>query len=155
MDARSVFLQSQRLSSLMQIEANTSLINAIHADTPCNRFDFLLDDLNRNNIDQESIMAYEISVHWLSVLYDNSNLDYVFKFTAKARPRFIELLIQNDPRTLTIVGYFFVLLKTLDQAVWVPKPTEKEFGYLMKLLPDEWKPRMEWAVNVFQGAAAM
>lgn len=113
-------------------------------------FNFLLDDLDRENEDPETIRAYEESVRRLSIIYDNPNRDYVFKFAAKVGPRFVKLLEQNDPRTLTIVGYFFMLLKIMDQVWWLPRSTGDEFESLMKLLPEEWKPRMQWAAQVFE-----
>jgi hypothetical protein len=59
----------------------------------------------------------------------------------------VELLVQNDPRTLTIVGYWFMLMMTREQVWWMPRATDNEFWALMSLLPDEWKPRMQWAVQ--------
>lgn len=115
------------------------------------RFDFLLEDQDEEETIPERLRMYESSVNWLSVIYDNPNIDYVSKFAAKVGRRFVEILIQNDPRSLTIVGYFFMLPKTIHQASWLPTSNLKEFQTLMKLLPEEWKPGLQWAVGVFEG----
>jgi hypothetical protein len=36
---------------------------------------------------------------------------------------------------------------TREQVWWMPRATDNEFWALMGLLPDEWKPRMQWAVQ--------
>ncbi len=59
----------------------------------------------------------------------------------------VELLVQNDPRALTIVGYWFMLMMAREQVWWMPGATDYEFWALMGLLPDEWKPRMHWAIQ--------
>lgn len=112
-------------------------------------FEFLLEDLDRNVIDSETLLAYVNSVNWLSTLYYNPESQYTFKFTTKVSRKFVQLLEQKDPRTLTIVGYFFMLLKILDQPWWLPRSTSKQFWALMSIIPDEWRPRMAWAVREF------
>lgn len=117
------------------------------------RFNFLLDGLDKDKTDPGTMFAYESSVDWLSITYDNPNLDFVFKFTGKVTPKFVEMLMENDPRTLAILGYFFMLLKTLQQVPWLPLPTEQHFRALMGRLPDEWKPRMQWAIEGFESGS--
>jgi hypothetical protein len=107
----------------------------------------LLEDLDLATTDERTVQAYTQSVQWLSAIYEYPDIDYLFKFAVKVGPRFVELLAQNDPRTLTIVGYWFMLLMTREQVWWTPKVTDNEFWALMSLLPDEWKPRMQWAVQ--------
>jgi len=117
------------------------------------RFEFLLDDLDREGTSFKDLDAYEGSVKWLSLIYDNPDYDYVFKFAAKASQRFVELLMKNDPRALTIVGYWFMLLASRERVWWLPCCTSKDFEDLMRLLPEEWKSRMQWAVEEFENCA--
>lgn len=119
-------------------------------DMTCNTFDFLLEDLDILTTDPETLEAYESNVKRLGIMYAQPEQDYIFKFAAKVGPRFVKLLEQHDPRTLTIVGYFFMLLKITEQIWWLPKSTVAEFRALMRLLPEEWKPRMEWAAREFE-----
>ncbi|KUJ16876.1 uncharacterized protein LY89DRAFT_645879 [Mollisia scopiformis] len=136
---------------LVEVEEGARLTAQCLADTSYTKFDFLLEDLDRDGITLETLSAYENNVKWLSILHDNPGVDYIFKFTTRVGPRFVEMLEQGDPRTLTIVGYFFVLLKIRKPVWWLPQPKRKEFLILMDLLPNEWKPRMKWAVKVFEG----
>ncbi|PVH71497.1 hypothetical protein DL98DRAFT_615367 [Cadophora sp. DSE1049] len=116
-------------------------------------FDFLLDGLDYETTDVETVAAYEKNVKRLSIIYDHPKRDYVFKFAAKVGPRFVQLLDQKDPRAMTIVGYFFMLLKTVEEVWWLPRPSGEEFWTLVKLLPVAWRPRMWWAVKEFAAAA--
>ncbi|PVH71323.1 hypothetical protein DL98DRAFT_106782 [Cadophora sp. DSE1049] len=117
------------------------------------RFDFLLEDLDRETTDAKSLFAYDRGAKYLWFSYDAPDFDYVLKFSAKIGPEFVELIVNNDPRALTIVGYFFMLMKTTDIVDWLPRPTKKEFNVLMSKLPEEWKPRMAWAVREFENCS--
>lgn len=75
----------------------------------------------------------------------------MFKFAPKSPPAFVRMLERDDPRTLTIVGYWFMLLRCLEREWWVPVPTKGQFEVLMGKLPEEgeWRGRMRWAVESF------
>lgn len=92
-------------------------------------------------------------MQWLSRIYENPRLDYVFKLASKSTPAFVRMLERDDPRTLTIVGYWFMLLKVVESEWWVPVPSKEQFEVLMGKLPvnGEWRSRMVWAVNIFKG----
>jgi hypothetical protein len=113
-------------------------------------FQFLLDGLDEEGLDEETRFAYESSVDWLSKVYSSPKMRHIFKFTAISTPRFAQLLEQKDPRTLTIVGYFFLLLRRLDGVWWLQGAAEREFNVVLRLLPNHWLPRMEWAINEFE-----
>ncbi|KAL2064543.1 hypothetical protein VTL71DRAFT_3680 [Oculimacula yallundae] len=136
------------IKDILQLELFHTRVLA-DAATQHTTFDFLLDGLDYSSTDLANITAYRVSIRRLSIMYDFPKRDYVFKFAAKVGPRFVKLLEQNDPRTLTIVGYFFMLLKITEKVWWLPKSTGEEFWRLMELLPEEWKPRMKWAVEEF------
>lgn len=143
-------LHTEELRSLLESERETSLLAELSTDGSSKRFDFLLDDLDRSVTDPDIVLAYERAVHFLSTILANPDQDYCFKFAAKVSPEFVKMLVDNDPRTLTIVGYFFMALKVSEQEWWLPRPTGREFNSLMRLLPEEWKPRMALAAKVFE-----
>lgn len=145
------FIHTEEIITLLQSERMTSWKEAGLAKNRNHVFDFLLADLDRENTDQESLEAYECAIYYLSLVQDNPDRDYCFKFTAKVPLRFVKMLEENEPRTLTIVGYFFMVLKLSEKVWWLPQSTGRKFKELMKLLPEEWKPRMAWAVAVFDG----
>jgi hypothetical protein len=143
------YLQTQQIKHLLEIERtpSTYTIQILQEQKPSTRFEFLIEDLDLASTDEGTIQAYTQSVQWLAAIYEYPDIDYLFKFVVKVGPRFVELLVQNDPRTLTIVGYWFMLMITREQVWWIPRATDNEFWALMGLLPDEWKPRMQWAVQ--------
>ena len=106
------YIHTPEIKSLLQVEKNGYRTTELSMKSN-GRFEFLLDDLNRGKTDPDTLYAYESSVSRLSLIYNNPDCDYVFKFAAKVPRRFVEMLVRNDPRTLTIVGYFFMLLKTI------------------------------------------
>jgi hypothetical protein len=64
--------------------------------------------------------------------------------------RFVELLAACDPRTLTIVGYFLMLIRKVEKIWWLREQVDAEFRTVMKLLPVDWHPPMEWAIRDFE-----
>jgi hypothetical protein len=143
------YLQNQEIKHLLELERtlSTYTIQILQEQKPSTRFEFLIEDLDLAATDEGTIRAYTQSVQWLATIYAYPDIDYLFKFAVKVGPRFVELLMQKDPRALTIVGYWFMLMITRDQVWWMPRATDNEFWALMGLLPDEWKPRMQWAVQ--------
>ncbi|CZT45861.1 uncharacterized protein RSE6_06217 [Rhynchosporium secalis] len=143
------FFQDPELKALLEHERINQLPPQRDDDYPP-IFDFLLDDLDREATDPETVKAYDLSVLWLTRMYHNPHSEYVFKFTTKVQPKFVKMLEQKDPRTLTIVGYFFMLLRVMDKVWWLPVMTKEQFWALVELLPDEWRPKMEWAAKEFK-----
>lgn len=144
-----LYIHDEEVRGILTHERNVRLPPETPADQPP-MFDFLLEDLDREATEPDTVFAYENSVEWLSTLYYNPGTEYTFKFTTKVEPKFIKMLEQKDPRTLTIVGYFLMLLKILDQPWWLPRSTSKQFWALMSIIPDDWKPRMDWAMREFE-----
>lgn len=143
------YLKTQQIKDLIELERtpSTYTIQILQEQKPYTRFEFLVEDLDLASTDEVTIQAYKQSVKWLAAIYEYPDIDFLFKFAVQVGPRFVELLVQNDPRTLTIVGYWFMLMMTREQVWWMPRATDNEFWALMSLLPDEWKPRMQWAVQ--------
>ncbi|KAE8453193.1 hypothetical protein EG329_011260 [Mollisiaceae sp. DMI_Dod_QoI] len=145
------FIHTEAIVSLLESERRSFHDDFAVKDQRSTPFDFLLEDLDRSTVDPETLDAYESSVYWLSLIQGNPDMNYCFKFTAKVPPKFVQMLTAKDPRTLTIVGYFFMVLKVRNEVWWLPRSTGREFRNLMRLLPDEWKPRMALAVEAFEG----
>lgn len=118
-------------------------------------FDFLLEGIFLEEHDTATLEAYEATVaHLNTVGLKNPIVSHVLLFPAAVCRRFVEMVEAQDPRTLAIVGYFFMLLKKAEkmwQVWWLRSTIDDEFKILMELLPSKWWPKMEWAVSVFQG----
>ncbi|KAL6415778.1 Protein RTM1 [Ilyonectria robusta] len=114
------------------------------------KFDFLLQDMEPEcMLDQEMMTAYRQAVWQLACIHGNPEHRKVLRFPALVTPRFVELLEAQDPRTLAIVGYFFMLVKLATALWWVDGAAEREFAAVMEFLPKDWWPVMDWAVRVF------
>jgi len=117
-------------------------------------FDFLLEGLFLEEHDAETIDAYETTVAHLNTIGFSPIVVHILRFPAVVPRRFVEMVEAQDPRTLAIVGYFFMLLKKVDQfwqVWWLQGTIDDEFKTLMELLPKNWHPKMEWAARVFEG----
>jgi hypothetical protein len=97
--------------------------------------------------------TYEAAVSLLNYLGACSCVGQVLRFPALVRRRFVEMVENQDPRALTMVGYFFMMLKKVDKGQkdwWLRDIIESEFKSLMVLLPRSWWPKMELATSVFE-----
>lgn len=111
-------------------------------------FDFLLDGLRFDDDDFETVMAYRHAVAHLNMIYESPKPRTILRFPALVSRRFMALLKAEDPRTLTIVGYFFMLLKEFGGLWWIAGHASAEFKALMELIPDQWRPKMDLAVRL-------
>jgi hypothetical protein len=147
------YIQGEEISNLIQCEKLVEH-NFRNLKDPqlqrLQRFSFLLSDLRREDLDPETLDAYESSVSYLSEIHTNPVFETVLKFTVGVSHRFVELVSIQDPRTLTIVGYFFMLLKKLNGVWWLEGTADREFKILMGILPEEWRGKMNWAVREFE-----
>jgi hypothetical protein len=78
---------------------------------PESQYDFLLDGLDFDGTDAETITAYQHAVANLNLIDQSPSLRYIMSFPASVSRRFVSLLAAEDPRTMAIVGYFFVILR--------------------------------------------
>lgn len=122
----------------------------VSTSTATSEFDFLLDDLDINAIDSETIEIYRLAVANLSYIFSSPQYDTLLRFPAIVSARFIELLEAKDPRTLAIAGYFFMLLKIARPLWWVDGAPEREFRAIMAFLPRDWWHVMAWAISEFE-----
>ncbi|KAH6981470.1 hypothetical protein EDB80DRAFT_657609 [Ilyonectria destructans] len=114
-------------------------------------FDFLLQDMEPEcTLDEEMMTAYQQAVWQLNYTHNNPQHPRLLQFPALVTPRFVELLEAHDPRTLAIVGYFFMIVKLASVLWWVDGAAEREFAAVMKFLPKDWWPVMDLAVRVFE-----
>lgn len=73
-------------------------------------FNFPLDGMDSEALTTESIKSYTASVSGLNWIHNHHTHRNVLRFSAMMDSHFIKMLSESDPRTLTIVGYFFMLL---------------------------------------------
>ncbi|KAK1638903.1 hypothetical protein BDP81DRAFT_422944 [Colletotrichum phormii] len=112
-------------------------------------FDFLLEDLDEDKTEPETVEAYRIAVDSLDKIERSALQRDLLRFPAHVPPRLVELLEAQDPRTLAIVGYFFMLLRRATHLWWAQGAAEKEFDGVMSFLPREWWAKMAWAIKEF------
>ncbi|KAH6679281.1 hypothetical protein B0J14DRAFT_294282 [Halenospora varia] len=145
--------QDIKIMILVEQTRESGLYTPYELETPLEpfqTFDFLLADLDREKVDTETLLAYTTSVESLNRVFRDRMGRHVMKFTAMVSKRFVEFVGAKDPRTMTIVGYFLMVVKQIDLVWWLQGAADRDFAILMEGLPDEWKPRMAWAVNEFQ-----
>lgn len=114
------------------------------------QFDFLLDDLRLDDNDADTISAYQRAVAYLNMMGQTPIPRDILRFPAMVSRRFMDLMAAEDPRTLTIVGYFFMLVRKVGGLWWIRGQAVAEFKALMELIPEEWQSKMSWAVRVFE-----
>ncbi|KAH8816212.1 hypothetical protein F5884DRAFT_213946 [Xylogone sp. PMI_703] len=143
------WIEKSQIGSVVQATYVTGPLPESQAEETAGPFDFLLKDLELDELDKETLKSYESSVAFLSWMYTAPNPTAIFKFPMMVSHRFIELLEAKDPRTLTIVGYYFMLLKRLSHIWWLQGVVEREFRTLMTFIPKDWLRIMDWAVKEF------
>jgi hypothetical protein len=99
-------------------------------------FDFLLSDLGLDDHDAETITAYRLAVAGLNSIHKTTIPRSILSFPGLVPRRFVALLEAEDPRTLTIVGYFFMLLRRFGPHWWVRGQAEADFKAVMELIPE-------------------
>ncbi|KAF7563748.1 hypothetical protein G7046_g404 [Stylonectria norvegica] len=113
-------------------------------------FDFLLEGLDtEGNLENDTVAAYTLAVNHLSLIHCRPSARPL-RFMASISARFTQLLEEKDPRTLAIVGYFFMVLEMRHVIWWVNKAPAQEFSAIMTFLPKDWWPKMAWAIRVFE-----
>ncbi|CAG8971067.1 hypothetical protein HYALB_00009667 [Hymenoscyphus albidus] len=92
--------------------------------------------------------AYEHSVAFLNWGFENPVRHRILSFPATVSRRFIEMVTDQDPRSLVIVACFFALTKPVDDVWWLQGVAKREVNGIMTILPPEWRPKMEWALKI-------
>lgn len=112
-----------------------------------NQFLLLLDGADEAKTDSDVQNAYIFSAYHLQETYSNEDGTNPFKLASSSEPRFAQLLREEDPRALTMLGYFLMVIRKMQNTWWLPNATVAMFESVMKYLPAEWLPRMDWAVK--------
>lgn len=114
----------------------------------------LLDGLDKQleSVPVESVLetrkAYEHSVAFLNWGYQNPVRHRILSFAATVSRKFIELITEQDPRALVIAACFFALTKPVDDVWWLDGVAKREVNGILTILPQEWRPKMEWALKI-------
>ncbi|QPC65681.1 hypothetical protein HYE67_007912 [Fusarium culmorum] len=116
-----------------------------------NPFSFLLYwNPQSNSIHQEEIEICTMAVAHLSYIYAKLVTEKPLRFLVAVSDNFVDLVVAKNPRALAICGYFFMVVRQGRQIWWIDGAPEREFDLVMRSLPKEWRPAMDWAVRVFQ-----
>ncbi|KAF5228661.1 hypothetical protein FAUST_10966 [Fusarium austroamericanum] len=116
-----------------------------------NPFSFLLHwNPQSNSIHQEEIEICTMAVAHLSYIYAKLVTEKPLRFLVAVSDNFVDLVVAKNPRALAICGYFFMVVRQGRQIWWIDGAPEREFDLVMRCLPKEWRPAMDWAVRVFQ-----
>ena len=92
--------------------------------------------------------AYEHAVAYLNWAHQRPDRGRILGFAATVSRRFVELIGQQDPRTLVIVSCFFAMTKVADDVWWLHGAAAREVMGIYSLLPEEWWEKMEWPLRV-------
>jgi len=72
----------------------------------------------------------------------------IHSFPVHIDMRFVELLKQQDPRAMIVLGYYFAVLRRVDDVWWLRGRSEWEIKGITNYLPACWKPFMAWPLKV-------
>jgi hypothetical protein len=117
-------------------------------------FRFLLEGVDKQleniekSLHKNTRKAYEHAVAYLNLAHQNPERLWIMTFAGSVSGRFVELLGQYDPRTLVIVACFFAMTRAVDDIWWLQGVAKREVMGVMSVLPEEWYPKMDWAVRV-------
>ncbi|CZS89411.1 related to UPC2-regulatory protein involved in control of sterol uptake [Rhynchosporium agropyri] len=92
--------------------------------------------------------AYEHAVSFLNWSHQKPIRNRILGFAATVSRRFVDLVGQQDPRALVIAACFFALTKMVDNVWWLEGIAKREVNGILSILPQEWWPKMEWALRV-------
>jgi hypothetical protein len=65
-------------------------------------------------------------------------------FPVLIQKRFIELVIERQPRALVVLAHFFALLVKFRDVWWIGDTGEREVRGIQSVLSDEWQDLMSW-----------
>jgi len=135
------------------IKAQPALALELHPETT-RFFGSLLEGVDEQleNEDEsrrvQTRQAYEHSVAFLNWAHQKPERARILGFPAAVSRRFVELIEQQDPRTLVIISCWFAMTRACDDTWWLRGVAIREVTGLMNYLPREWWPKMEWALRI-------
>lgn len=147
-------IKSDEVKRLIRYEQALEFVPSTDAAwvQPPPKFDFLIEDLNPDTVDDETMHAYTTAIYYLNKIVTTPLARHVLKFSGMVSKRFVELVSIKEPRAMCIVGYHLMLVKQVNQIWWLQGSAERDFAILMKNLPEAWKPKMALAIEGFSCA---
>ncbi|KAF5557611.1 protein RTM1 [Fusarium napiforme] len=100
------------------------------------------------DVNKEEVSICMPAVAYLSYVYAEMTTRKPLRFPAGLSGNFIDLVKAKNPRALAISGYFFMLLRQGRQFWLIDGAPEREFDIIMRFLPKDWWPAMDWAAQV-------
>jgi hypothetical protein len=64
--------------------------------------------------------------------------------------RFLELLEEQDPRAIAIIGWYVALFVVASKSGVLMLAAKREYSIVIQQLPAEWIPRMEPATRMIE-----
>ncbi|KAG4425422.1 hypothetical protein IFR04_001341 [Cadophora malorum] len=96
----------------------------------------------------ETKQAYEHAVSFLNWSHLKPVRNRILGFAATVSRHYVDLIGQQDPRALVIAACFFAITKMVDDVWWLEGIAKREVNGIFSMLPQEWWPKMEWALRV-------
>ncbi|KAH7410871.1 hypothetical protein BKA64DRAFT_366624 [Cadophora sp. MPI-SDFR-AT-0126] len=96
----------------------------------------------------ETKQAYEHAVSFLNWSHQKPVRNRILGFAATVSRHYVDLIGQQDPRALVIAACFFALTKMVDNVWWLEGIAKREVNGIFSILPQEWWPKMEWALRI-------
>lgn len=110
---------------------------------------FLLEGLEfEEGVDAETRAAYEDAIAYLSYVRADGQLRGILGFPVAVSRRFADLLDERDPMALAIVGNWLAMMRMSRFSRVFRGARERELNEVMQALPQEWWPKMSWAMSV-------
>jgi hypothetical protein len=114
-------------------------------------FAFLLVGLSdETQVAAETLHGYQLAIEYLNYLVSRRYPPGMTGFPMVLTPTFMELLGARDPRALAIIGNFLAVLRLNGVNKFITKAVNMEFLNIMRMLPQSWAKRMEWAGRIME-----
>ena len=106
-----------------------------------------LSEDNRSTLRAVLDLIYSI---YISILHGESMSiirRLIHMFPISVDTQYVELLKQQDPRAMIVLGYYFAALRTVDDVWWLRGRSEWEIKGITSHLPASWKQFMAWPLK--------
>lgn len=105
--------------------------------------------------DDETREAYEETVSFVGSMLHGLDLNEpiharsrrIIAFTLQIPPKFIDLVVAQEPRALVIFAYFWALCTKAEEVWWLGDTPKKELQGLQSIVPPEWQPLLQWPLS--------
>jgi hypothetical protein len=156
--------QTSKLMAVVTAKPNMKLfMKELENEVYKQRFHHLLDWRAPDEVvDSESQLAYEVALSFVGCILDNIERDenpfilrrIVYSFPTLVPAIYVKRLKEKNYRALTILAYYFCLVKAVDSVWWLRGIAEREVFGIQSILPEEWQWAMAWPLQKLAEYAA-